>query len=757
MFERRLKIFFGILAAMVALLLGRAAELQIVQAKDWQTKAENALRKSHFLDPVRGPIVDRKGRILAEDRPCMDAAVDFRAIDRDPDWMKQIAVQRLTARGDEYRKAGKKERENLIEGEVQRLGSDLDQMWIALSRETRHPLSEIQQTLQDIRIRVNLRKRLAWYHKYSVASAEHQKDQQKDEPWYRAWLSGNGDGPQLESFDVPISDEVEPQVVVSNVPEDSIVRLKKMTDLYPGLVLIPGKHRVYPYGEAACHVIGYVTPVTRDDMREKDPHWHDELRQRQLNDQIGRTGVEALCDQALRGVRGKIEVKSGGEEASRLEPEDGKTVRVSIDIELQRRIEKAFKDVQFTDDNWRPTGEHHEMHGAAVVLDVATGEVLALVSNPGFDPNTISDDYPRLAFDGLNSPLMNRATRAQLEPGSTAKPMVGLGAMTDGKVRPDETIECKGYMYINGVAQPFGKCWTVKLALSHGMRALIAHHQLGGPPHPDGHLTFPDAIQRSCNVWFETVGQRLGAQRLGYWFRQFGLGQPTGIGIGEASGWVPDEEGYVKKHQREIPLSEVWFSSIGQDMVRATPIQMANEAATIARDGIWLRPTLVPPDVRSTLPQGPDRRDLHLLPEALAMAKEGMRRVVNTRAGSAYPLRRDDMILCGKTGTAQVGYLHIPVIDPATGKPKVASDGTPVYEPPNTPEHPNPRYPWYRAANDSTLPSHAWFICFAPMDHPQIAFSVVLEYGGSGGRDAGPITKAVLDALVDLQYLRPAK
>ncbi|MCY2955246.1 MAG: penicillin-binding transpeptidase domain-containing protein [Planctomycetota bacterium] len=389
------------------------------------------------------------------------------------------------------------------------------------------------------------------------------------------------------------------------------------------------------------------------------------------------------------------------------------------------------------------------MHGAAVVIDVPTGQVRALVSYPTFDANKFADLYPLLKDDQLNKPFLNRATQLPVEPGSAIKPVVGIGAISQGLIRTDQGIECTGYLIINGKRQSVGRCWTAsKFATLYPDK--VAHHQIPTQdPHHDGHLIFSDALQRSCNVYFETLGDRLKAQGLSYWFHQFGLGRKTGIGIPEWPGYVPDD--YTGD---AVFPSMQWFAAIGQGQIAATPLQMANVAATIARDGIWVRPRLLTNDADAPPPRNarheeiiPDRRDLKASPAAIAAAKQGMIRVVNSRAGTGLALRDPQILIAGKTGTAQV---------PPLRRKRIDQNGQVVREeyPVSTREKRIPETLWYRGTGHKNAElSHAWFIGFAPANAPKIAFAVLLEYGGSGGADAAVVAKGVLEACKEHGYL----
>ena len=421
---------------------------------------------------------------------------------------------------------------------------------------------------------------------------------------------------------------------------------------------------------------------------------------------------------------------------------------MTVDAELQSEIEGIFAKVLMPKET-----EEHEMHGGAVVIDVPTGQVRALVSYPLYDPNQFVEQYPKLRNDDVNKPLFNRATQLAVEPGSTVKPIVGIGAVTQGLVTVDEGIECTGYLKINGhTIESYARCWTVAAATRAGVPALAAHHQVPSDhPHPSGFLTFPEALERSCNVYFETLGLRLGAEGLSYWFRQFGLGRRTGVGIAEEPGWVPDTF--------DINDRASFFSAIGQGQIAATPLQMANVAATIARDGIWLRPKIVLGDLppREGDEKIPNRVDLMLPPAALAAAKLGMFRVVNGDAGSGKTLHDPDIRVSGKTGTAQAQPPR-PIMYDQSHRPVRDETGhiRHIQLQLSTPANRNTKTPWYRTNGNSEKDlSHAWFMGFAPSDNPQIAFAVLLEYGGSGGTDAGIVARKVLAACRQHRYLVP--
>lgn len=751
MFERRLKIFLILLMAVTCVLGLRAFQLQVLGRSQWRDRAGDLMKRSRMIETTRGRILDIKGRPIAVDRPCIDACVDYRAIAQSPDvdWLKRTARRRLAARG-----LGRE----LLDQEVEHVRADLKIMWATLARLSNQTPEQIEEIRQSIVRKVEMRRRYVWFHRYEQARRGQQK--KEPDPWYRRWLlADSGDEPQMDQFDVDVAEQTDAHVILRAITADVSNELGKNSDRWPWLELRPSTHRVYPYGRSACHILGHLSRVNREDLAGDPNLGQDELRQYFPNDLIGRTGLEALLEPLLRGTRGRLE-QIFGEARSTLQaidPVPGKDVRTTIDIELQSNLEELFNEVKLEgprDNRWVDV---IAMPGAAVVIDIPTGEVRAMVSHPGFDLNEFDSQYERMSRSDLDRPLMNRATQFQVEPGSTVKPVVGIGAITQGLLRVDETIECKGFLEIAGKRIKDGRCWVAS-NFSEVLGGNVAHHPIPwNAPHPTGFLDFRDALERSCNVYFETVADRLKIEGLAHWYHQFGLGRPTGIGIAEVSGQVPGDAPIPQASRR----SAAWFSGIGQDQVLATPLQMANVAATIARDGTWLRPTLVPAGtavVRRGDP-GPDRVELKLSAAALKAAQEGMVRVVNAPAGTGSQAHSDVVLVAGKTGSAQAAPLRYPQRD-ELGRIMRDAGGRVIrltLAPISTHAHPNPLAPWYRgtpAKEDRA--AHAWFVGYAPAENPRLAFAVMIEYGGSGGAAAGALGKRLLDACLAHGYLAPA-
>jgi penicillin-binding protein 2 len=762
--------FLGFLIVFTGVLLLRAAQVQVVQKAHWREEAVRKVARQITTPTTRGPILDIKGRELAVDQPCVDACVDFRVITAEPDaaWLADRATRRIAAnRRDEFRRADPSRRRQIQKEEEAVIRRQIQSMWELLARESGQTLAQINATCQKIEASVRLRRRSQWINNYEKAMSRHDA---KDEPsWYTAFLLGeDSDAPELDEFDQEIEEQRSPHVVLPAIDTALQNLLALHADELPGLTLRPGTHRVYPFGEIGCHVIGALSRVTRDDLVEDLKRKTPELRRYNYTDSKGSSGLEALAEPSLRGTRGLAMIGTDGTAGNVVPAVAGQPVRCTIDIELQTDIQELLRHTPIP---WEESGQSGvdivDMHAAAVVIDVASGELRALVSNPGFDLNHLDQLYEEMIRDPYNSALLNRATQSQLEPGSTVKPVVGIGAITQGLIDVNTGIECTGYLIIGKTRYGrSGRCWTAsKFAKSYP--ALVAHHQIptghehrGHDNNPDGSLTFSDALQRSCNVYFETVADKLQAQGLSYWMDRFGLGRPTGVGIAEACGTLPNEYTGARSE------FNTWTAGIGQGSVHATPIQMANVAATIARKGIWMRPRLFRDDVK-TQPYHPrkpgpewdnipDRVDLMLNPDAVEAARQGMIRVVNDDGGTGKEARRSDMIVAGKTGTAQAAPFLKRVIDPDTGKQLRDDGGKLMWEPVQSSMHgrENTSAPWYRGFDaDGTNLKHSWFIGFAPADNPQVALAVMVEYGGGGSSAAGSIANKILDSLLQHRYL----
>lgn len=780
MFERRLRIFLVIIFVGALLLAARAAQVQIVDADEWLAEANASAERVTYLDAPRGDLLDVQGRIIARDVPTFEACVNYRALPLNPNpaWLRQEASRRARKLA-EWSEADADGRELLISQQAQAIENELEEMWDLLARvSSPNPddFAAARKAIDDARkeiIRgVEEKQNRFWQREYQKALKEF--NDTPPAPWYERWIVGDRVAPKPEDFQKKeIRDQFEFHPILPDITQEMYNRLKLAQDHFPQyksvggsyisvLDLRPAVRRDYPFGEVAAQTIGRVRAVSGED-RKGDKNSEDERRRYGLVDRIGGEGLEALLEDRLRGTRGERRTNRRGENVSVHEASRGESVRTSLDLELCKAIQEAFQTVEFHGPKINgvdPPVEFLSMNGAAVVIDVQTGQVRALVSVPSYDPNQFEKLYRSLAVDDLNRPMVNRALMDEREPGSTIKPVIGLAAVTQKFLSATDTIECDGYPHINGRRMERPRCWTMSMFN-------ISHHQTAGGPHPTGHLTLAEAIERSCNVYFVSQGAKLGLEGEAYWMKRFGYGQPTGIGLPERNGIVPRFD-LIDPGER---ASASWYAAIGQGPVLATPIQVANEMATIARDGVWLRPTLLvdsklPP---TTLPDGsprPDRVDLKLDQDAIRAVKRGMEAVVSSPAGTGARVNRDvhgnsvfNLRIAAKTGSATASQLTRPIRD-ENGKIVVNKDGVAIMEavPYGSREAPNREVPWYRLVgfddDGSSKGAHSWVGGFVPAENPRFAFAVYVEYGGSGGIGAASVVRATIRKCIEFGYLQ---
>lgn len=785
MFERRTRIVLACLVLASIGLLLRAGQLQIAQAGQWQAVADEALRHSSYTEFTRGRILDAKGRVMAEDVPCNDAAVAFWFVSDPPEPKHlKLLARDLARQTPGYYEAESADQERRVEAQLPAAEERVNQLWETLAVVGNVTTAEIEERRRTIMHRVELRRRAVIQRRYRLAMQEHEEAELS--PWWRRWLLGEADAPpELAQFDEPIADEQQAHVVLRDLSNEQYNTLLKLeADLPPtlrqSLTLRASRTRRYPEGRSAAHVLGQIAEVSRQDLADDDA-MQDERRRYLPGDLIGKGGLEALGERILRGTRGRID--RDFEKDTRtvaFEPVDGGDITTTLDAELCNDIRKAFENVEF---RWPSEPgvpredliETGPMPGAAVVIDVKTGGVLAMVSAPDFDPNEYADQVAELYADEINRPTLNRATQFATVPGSTVKPIIGLAATGEGLLDPHETIECDGYFHAH---LPGGKvlnftssfrCWTASM---YGQYAAAQRHGGGLDPHPTtglnpdgdpfpGFMTFADALQRSCNVFFFNLATRLQLPGLDRWYDKFGLGRPTGVGLPEQSGLVPGDI-----PDRELNADgmarwrHAWWAGIGQGYVQATPIQMANVAATLARGGIWMPPSLLADQPA----KAGERVDLKFDASAIEMVRRGMWAAVHTPSGSGNHIdERLPLEIAGKTGSAQAHKLTIALRD-AKGDPLLDENGNARYErldQLSTRGNPNPEAPWYRRTNSpneaKVKVTHAWFIGYAPAENPTVAFAVFVEYGGSGGYAAGSVVAQTVQALVDRGYLQATR
>ncbi len=481
----------------------------------------------------------------------------------------------------------------------------------------------------------------------------------------------------------------------TRLSDEEVARFAVNRYRFPGVEIKARLFRQYPFGETASHLIGYIGRINERDVKRID-EWGDTANYKG-SDYIGKVGVEISYERELHGTTGveEVEVDAGGRAVrtlSRTPPTSGNNLRLALDIKLQQVAERAFG----------------ERRGALVALDPSTGEVLAFVSKPGFDPNLFVDGIDPASWDLLNDsqdkPMLNRPLRGAYPPGSTIKPFLALGALASGKRSPTQTIFDPGYYQIAG----------------------SAHRFRDDKPGGHGHVDMYKSIVASCDTYYYMLAADTDIDDTYAFMSKFGFGRETGIDIdGELAGVLPSREWKRERfagknfrdEHRKWYLGDSISAGIGQGYNAFTPLQQAQAISVIANDGIGLRPHVVKSveniatgEVRAIAPEA--THTLNVMPEQLAVIKAALVGVPK-EGTSAQAFVGAKYVSGGKTGTAQLYSLK--------GEKYVAG------------------------RVDERLRDHAWYIAYAPADRPRIAVAVLVENGGFGAQAAAPIARAVFD------------
>ena len=451
----------------------------------------------------------------------------------------------------------------------------------------------------------------------------------------------------------------------------------------PGVMVEVESQRNYPGGVTAAHLLGYVGEISPEQLEKPE---FSGLHQGSI---VGQYGVEKSFDRHVRGQAGQknVEVDALGHEkrAAVVEkPQAGNDLYLTIDVRLQKVAEDLLG----------------QEYGAIVALDPTNGDILAMASRPGFDPNVLSRELtPKQWVEIVQDegrPLNNLASQGQYPPGSTFKVPMAVAALETKTMAPSSTVFCNG-------GYQFGK---------------RIYHDWKASGH--GAVDLHTALVHSCDVYFYTVGQRMGIDVMAEFGREFGLGQGTGVELpSERAGIMPSTAWKQKAKNEPWLPGETVSAAIGQGYVTVTPLQMASLIGTVANDGVNYRPRLVQAvmdRVTGNLQELPavPRGKIKAKPETFRIIKEALADVVTK--GTATRAKSSLVTIGGKTGTAQVAALRT---GPEENIPKKFRD-------------------------------HAWFVAFAPVESPKIAVAVLAEHMGHGGSAAAPLAKEVIETYMKL-------
>ncbi len=489
-----------------------------------------------------------------------------------------------------------------------------------------------------------------------------------------------------------------PITVRENLVWEEVAKIEVNAPDLPGVMIDVGQSRRYPHAAAAAHLLGYVAAVSEAELTGEPLLALPEFR-------VGKGGIEKVHDLRLRGKAGasEVEVNAIGRairELARREGQPGDEVVLSIDMALQKFAYDRLGDES----------------ASVVVMDVHSGEVLALVSTPSFDPNAftkgITTAYWRELTGNLRAPLTNKAVTGQYAPGSAIKMVVALAALEGGILTPDHKVFCKGYIQLGNARF---HCWK---------------------KHGHGHTDMYKGIQQSCDVFFYDVARRTGVDRIAAMAGRFGLGQLLDIGLpGERRGLIPTRDWKLANKGVPWQLGETLIAGIGQGFVLSTPLQLAVMVARLANGGRAVKPTLVRSvrragevETADTGAEPPDFPEIKIGKASLEFITGAMNAVTNTPRGTAYRARIKEpgMAMAGKTGTSQVR--RISMSERQSGLIK------------------NKQKPWIER-------DHAVFVGFAPVHDPRYAVAVVVEHGGGGSKVAAPIAR---DVLLETQRRDPS-
>ncbi|OFX02172.1 MAG: penicillin-binding protein 2 [Alphaproteobacteria bacterium RIFCSPHIGHO2_12_FULL_66_14] len=507
--------------------------------------------------------------------------------------------------------------------------------------------------------------------------------------------------------DLKRSRNAQPVVVRENLGWEEVARLEFNAPDLPGVFIDLGQSRDYPEGELTSHIVGYTGRVADEDLAGRD----DPVLQL-ATIRFGKKGVERSLEDDLRGRAGAVQVEVNAvgravRELDRTEGQPGSNALLTIDLDLQRFAADKMKEHQ---------------SGSVVVLDVVTGDVIAMVSTPGFDPSTFARGITHAEWRDLlenpERPLNNKAIGGIYPPGSTYKMVTALAALESKAIEPWTRLPCLGFLMLGGIKF---HCW---LKTGHGSTNVV------------------EAIAQSCDCFFYEAARRAGVDRISDMAARLGFGKQSELGLpGESAGNQPTRAWKQERVGKPWQHGDTFNLGIGQGYMNCTPLQLAVMTARIANGGYEVQPNLLlakattreelgppPPTLTPTAPS------LRLNPQHLAMIRDGMNQVVNSGHGTANQLRRDAdgkvrdpaLAFAGKTGTAQVK--RITQREREMGITQAS-------------------LPWH-------LRHHALFVCYGPVDNPRYACAVIVEHGMAGGATAGPIGR---DVLVETMKRDPSR
>jgi penicillin-binding protein 2 len=754
MYHRRLRLIALLMGGVMLLLALQLGRLTLVEGSQRLGQAEQTLHRRTLLPTWRGSILDRQGRKIAVDRPGYAVAVEFDVItgawemqQARREARRELGASRWATLSPAARLAAARDRLPQWRAKTERLYAEIRRLGGIDEAELNRRLDAIRGEVQETAAAV-------WAAQRAAESAKY------------------GEESDFEFRLGKIREQTEAHVVLPSVSDAVAFEFRALADQLPGMLEVQNaRRRVYPWSEAevrldrsslprpmrssrpmtirvkgvADHICGSMRPAVREDVQRRPYRDSTNGRidlggYRAVGDTAGERGLEKVFEDHLRGTRGQVSRRLDSDAVIRVDPVPGKDLQITLDTALQARIQAILSHgfglttvQEFHHNSGLPVG--WKLNSAAVVMEVETGEILAMVSMPTRAEGEEVDDRTQ----AIEQPWVNRPVEAIYPPGSIIKPLVLVAAVTEGVHDLNATIECTGHYFPN--VKDVARCW-------------IYRERWGYTTH--GPLKAEDALGQSCNIFFYTLADRLGMNRLSAWYGRFGMGSPLHVGLeyeylgrdaerkkktfrtGEAGGHVPDAAEMTESALAGQLQFDTIILGIGQGPIAWTPLHAANAYATIARGGAIRDAKLVLDD--SVAPRTKRCDDLHLHGGAVDAALEGLRRAVSEGGtghhityspGDREPIfNAEGVTVWGKTGTAQAPRL---ILEDTNGNGRLDADDDGI---------------------DGL--DHAWFVGLVGPDdtqRPMFAISVIVEYGGSGGRVAGPIANQIIHALQREGYL----
>ena len=771
MFHRRLALLLVVFALAMAALAARLVDLTIVEGNRRLAEAESRLIRRTWTPTVRGRILDRKGRVLAMDRPSYSVAVEYDVLSGQ--WARREGRRKARrVLGEAWLNADEDRRRQLETPFVERYRAHVSRMLDRVAEITRTDRADIDRRIERIIARVGSVRRAVAGHRLESMIERH-------------LAGGRGltddDAARLENAaETPVAEERDAHVIVEDLPDETAFALRRLTtrrvpvfaesesgagvdvyaDLLPGVVVRDATERVRPFDRVdvainradlpgpmrgdgfetvrvsglGWHTLGTLrTRIFREDndhrraLIKTDPEtrraWTTEDgvdRGRYMpGDTVGQRGIERAKEDTLRGLRGIRTVRLDTGQEQTYEPVPGRDVTLTVDAMLEARIRAVLEPgVGLTTvQPWHgnhgvPEGE--TLAGAAVVIEIDTGQILAMVStpSPAGDSRWIEDENPP-SYPEYLDPYVNRAVGVPYPPGSIVKPLMLAEATRRGFYTLDDGIVCTGHLLPD--RDDVYRCWIYK-------RYGLTHSPTGEP------VRAAESIKVSCNIFYYTLGRRMGPEVVADVYHDLGVGEAFGVG----GGW-PGKVGPIEGpgDGTDLGISDAILMGMGQGPVTWTPLHAANAYAALARGGAWIDPKLIDDGTPALA-----SRMLEFDPAAVSQALEGLRLSVNDPGGTGCTIRfgsgRERIFntpgvdLWGKTGTAQAPDLRFDPDGDGPEPPRVVRSG-----------------------------DHAWFVLLAGPkgEGPRYAIAVLIEYGGGGGRVAGPVANQIVHALIDEGYL----